>query len=160
MAGLLQRNFNVPKNYIVDYFGENEPASLTNNSMNRRVESLDKIYFRPDEPVIEPSSMPYLDHVAEILKAYKTEQFEIRGHVNWNGPINSNSDSGYKKKMDQLSTDRAKAVYEILIDEGIAPERMDYKGMGNTQMLYPNAETDEEKRKNMRVEILILRKSG
>jgi outer membrane protein OmpA-like peptidoglycan-associated protein len=120
--------------------------------------SLDNIYFRPDEPVIESSSMPYLDHVAEILKTYKTEHFEIRGHVNWT-PTNTNADSGYKKKMDQLSTDRAKVVYDILIDKGIAPQRMVYKGMGNTEMIYPYAATDEEKRKNMRVEILILRKS-
>ena len=183
IAGLLKRNFNVQENYKVDYFGEKEPASLRDNAMNRRVEiylqpmnqgqqitdsdkfsifqtlTLDKIYFRPDEPIIEPASMPYLDHVAEILKAFKTEHFEIRGHVNWNDPINSNSDSGYKKKMDQLSTDRAKAVYDILIDRGIEPERMTWMGMGNTQMIYPYAETDEEKRKNMRVEILILRKS-
>ncbi len=183
VAGFIQRKFNTAQNYILNYFGEKEPASLTNNALNRRVEiflqpmdqgkqttgsdkfsiiqtlTLDNIYFRPDQPIIESASVPYLDHVAEILKGFKTEHFEIRGHVNWNSSINSGSDSGYKKKMDQLSTDRAKAVYDILIDRGIEPARMTWKGMGNTQMIYPYAGTDEEKRKNMRVEILILRKS-
>ena len=32
---------------------------------------------------------------------------------------------------------------------------MTYKGVGNSQMVYKDPKNDEEKRKNMRVEILI-----
>ncbi|HEY4154958.1 MAG TPA: OmpA family protein [Puia sp.] len=166
----------------MEYHGEQDPASRTDNSLNRRVEislrlperqvaradsdqlsirktyTLSKLYFRPDEAILEPSSMPYLDNVANILKTYTSGLFEIRGLVNWEAPPVASADSGYKKKMDELSTARARLVYEILIDKGIPPERMRYKGMGNSQMLYPYASTDEEKRKNMRVEILILTK--
>ena len=60
------------------------------------------------------------------------------------------------KKMNELSENRAKTVFEILKDNGIPAERMTYKGMGNTEMVYPHAATDEEKRKNMRVEIFII----
>ena len=60
--------------------------------------------------------------------------------------------------MNELSAARARLIYEILIDKGIPAERMFWKGMGNTEMIFPNAGIEEEKRKNMRVEILILKK--
>ncbi len=49
MAGSLQRNFDGPENYVVDYFGEKEPASLTDNAVNRRVE----IYLFRDSNIKE-----------------------------------------------------------------------------------------------------------
>jgi outer membrane protein OmpA-like peptidoglycan-associated protein len=49
IAGLMQRNFDVPENYVVDYFGEKEPASLTDNAVNRRVE----IYLCRDSNIKE-----------------------------------------------------------------------------------------------------------
>lgn len=177
---LLQQHFRTGQGFTVRNYGEEYPASHADNSLNRRVEillsiqrsqynmadtgrrqvpttfTLDKLYFRPDEPVIEPSSMPYLEYISKVLKTIPHGKFEIRGHVNWNETGDAAVDSGYRKKMNELSTARAKLVYDILIDKGIPAERMSYKGMGNTQMIYPFASTDEEKRKNMRVEILIV----
>jgi outer membrane protein OmpA-like peptidoglycan-associated protein len=177
---LLQRHFRPGRDFTVTNYGEEHPASHFDNSLNRRVEillniqknpysvadtgrrqvlktfTLDKLYFRPDEPVIEPSSIPYLEYISKVLKTIPHGKFEIRGHVNWNETGNAAVDSGYRRKMNELSTARARLVYDILIDKGIPAERMSYKGMGNTQMIYPFAATDEEKRKNMRVEILIV----
>ncbi len=179
IAHLLEQHFTLPQNFMVQSYGERYPAGFADNAHNRRVQILltvqkdrpdpvdtgkrvlktyvlDKLYFRPDEPVLEPSSMPYLDHIAGILKTYPNGRFEIRGHVNWNETGDPALDSGYREKMNALSTARAKLVYDILIDRGIPPERMSYKGMGNTEMIYPFASNDEEKRKNMRVEILVI----
>jgi outer membrane protein OmpA-like peptidoglycan-associated protein len=177
----LREHFTIANIYPVTYYGEIKPVSLIDNSLNRRVAisfhvpgnmialsdsgrftvlkrfELEQIYFRPDEAILEPSSMPYIDYIASLLDAYNNEIFEIRGHVNWNTSSISNNDSGYRIKMNQLSADRAKAVYDILVDKGISPKRMFWRGVGNTQMIYPNAKTDEEKRRNMRVEILILK---
>lgn len=177
---LLGEHFTLPQKFIVQNYGEQHPVSHADNALNRRVElllsvlkkqpeladtgkrvvlktfRLDKLYFRPDEPVLEPSSMPYLDYIARILKAYPNGRFEIRGHVNWNETGDPGLDSGYREKMNKLSTARAKLVYDILVDKGIPPERMRYKGMGNTEMIYPFASNEEEKRKNMRVEILVV----
>ncbi len=170
-------------NFKVNIYGEQNPASYTDLSLNRRVEivfsllnkitissdtsnfkmvrkiELENIYFRPDEAVLEPSSMPYLDYVANTLKTNLNDIFEIKGHVNWNPHSSATSDSGYRIKMNELSAARAKLIYEILIDKGIPAEKMFWKGMGNSEMIFPNAGTDEEKRKNMRVEILVLKKS-
>ena len=177
---LLGEHFTLAQKFTVQNYGEEHPVRHADNALNRRVEllltvlkkqpepadsgkrivlktfMLDKLYFRPDEPVLEPSSIPYLDHIAGMLKTYPNGRFEIRGHVNWNETGDPALDSGYREKMNALSTARAKLVYDILIGKGIPRGRMSYKGMGNTEMIYPFASNDEEKRKNMRVEILVV----
>ena len=177
---LKQRNLLTDTCNIFTY-GEENSVSLDSLSLNRRVEILysfmkmptggsdtskfkivrqlvlENLYFRANEPILEPSSLPYLDQVADLLKMDTSDIFEIKGHVNWNPHLPPVGDPGYKIKMEQLSSDRAHAIFDILADKGIPPARMFWKGMGNTEMIYPNASTDEEKRKNMRVEIIILK---
>jgi outer membrane protein OmpA-like peptidoglycan-associated protein len=183
VADYIQDHFNISKGYSIQNYGEGKPVSIINNALNRRVEivvhysdltqkikdtgrytvikiyNFDKIYFVPNQPIIESSSLPYLDEVVQILKSYPTEKFEIRGHVNWPLWSVSSNDSGYRRKMNQLSTDRARAVYDLLIEKGILPQRMLYRGMGNSQMAFPNARKKEEQLRNMRVEILILKEA-
>jgi outer membrane protein OmpA-like peptidoglycan-associated protein len=176
------REHNLPAdNYKIFTYGEKNPVSYDSLALNRRVEVsfsltkdstgssdtskfkivrqlvLENLYFRANEPILEPSSLPYLDQVADILKIDTSDIFEIKGHVNWNPHLPPFGDPGYKIKMDQLSADRAHVIFDILVEKGIPSARMFWKGMGNTEMVYPNASTDEEKRKNMRVEILILK---
>lgn len=173
---------NLPaNNFKIFASGEENPVSHDSLALNRRVEIsfsltkvstggsdtskfkiirqlvLENLYFRANEPILEPSSLPYLDQVADILKMDTSDIFEIKGHVNWNPRLPPVGDPGYKIKMDKLSADRARVIFDILVEKGIPPARMFWKGMGNTEMVYPNASTDEEKRKNMRVEILILK---
>lgn len=56
-----------------------------------------------------------------------------------------------------LSTQRAKAIYNFLIQNEIDKNRLSYKGFGSTQPIYPLPEKSEEERAaNRRVEILIV----
>nr|WP_294777182.1 OmpA family protein [uncultured Flavobacterium sp.] len=56
-----------------------------------------------------------------------------------------------------LSTQRAKAIYNFLVSNQIYPARLSYKGFGSTQPIYPIPEKNEaERAANRRVEILIL----
>lgn len=56
-----------------------------------------------------------------------------------------------------LSTQRAKAIYNFLIQNEIDKRRLSYKGFGSTQPIYPLPEKDEKERAaNRRVEILII----
>jgi len=179
VINFLKKNFSIQNNFIVNDFGETNPISQTDNALNRRVEIalqlkivspdtavvqqestlikkivLDKLYFKPDEAILESFSSDYLKRIAAILKTYTNEKFEIHGHVNC--PLSVPPNSDFMKKMNELSENRAKEVFEILKENGIPAEKMTYKGMGNTQMIYPHAATDDEKRKNMRVEIFII----
>ena len=55
-----------------------------------------------------------------------------------------------------LSTQRAKAIYNFLVNNGISKSRLSYKGFGSTQPIYSLPEKDEtERAANRRVEILI-----
>lgn len=56
-----------------------------------------------------------------------------------------------------LSTQRAKAIYNFLVANQIYPARLSYKGFGSTQPIYPLPEKNEtERAANRRVEILIV----
>ncbi|MFN3754789.1 OmpA family protein [Flavobacterium sp.] len=56
-----------------------------------------------------------------------------------------------------LSTQRAKAIYNFLIKNDVYRARLSYKGFGSTQPIYPIPEKNEtERAANRRVEILIV----
>jgi outer membrane protein OmpA-like peptidoglycan-associated protein len=56
-----------------------------------------------------------------------------------------------------LSTQRAKALYNFLLNQNISKDRLSYKGFGSSQPIYALPEKDEQERAaNRRVEILIL----
>ncbi len=56
-----------------------------------------------------------------------------------------------------LSTQRAKAIYNFLIANDVYRARLSYKGFGSTDPIYPIPEKDEKERAaNRRVEILIV----
>ena len=56
-----------------------------------------------------------------------------------------------------LSTQRAKAIYNFLITNDVYRARLSYKGFGSTQPIYPLPEKNEvERAANRRVEILIV----
>jgi Outer membrane protein and related peptidoglycan-associated (lipo)proteins len=151
---------------IIDFKGEEfeQDADL---SKNRRVEvlatlkqastplkslSIENIYFVPDRAIITDESLPYVKELADmLLKNYKTETFEIVGHVNYE----TDKDSSQLQDLYYLSERRARTIYLLLKEYGIPVERMHYKGVGNSQPVIPHPKTDEEKRKNMRVEVII-----
>jgi outer membrane protein OmpA-like peptidoglycan-associated protein len=57
-------------------------------------------------------------------------KIEIQGHTDSRGDATKNL---------QLSEARAKAVYEFLLLEGIAANRLTFKGYGSTQPIVSNA---------------------
>jgi len=171
VLGWIQNKYPQSGSCLTQNFGESNPASDSVNSLNRRVEILvdsdnsttqirlikklilDQLYFQPDKAVLESQSMDYLQTIIEQLKKYQHARFEIYGHVNT--PPYKNKSSGFQQQMQQLSEARAKLIYESLLDHGIPSGQMSYRGMGNSQMIYPDPKNEEEKRKNMRVEILV-----
>jgi peptidoglycan-associated lipoprotein len=55
-----------------------------------------------------------------------------------------------------LSTDRAEAIREFLINEGFSGEKITAKGYGNAQMRYPEPTSERQEELNRRVEIKVL----
>jgi len=92
---------------------------------------------------IKPEYYPILDEVVAILANNPDLKVEIEGHTDNRGSLEFNQ---------KLSENRAKAIMEYFIKEGINPERLSSKGFGPSQPLYTN-DTPKGRAKNRRVEL-------
>jgi outer membrane protein OmpA-like peptidoglycan-associated protein len=121
------------------------------NSDNTREINLENLYFLPDKPVLSQESVPYIEELANQLKAFPAGNFEIVGHVNYQSRL----DSTHLRDLYELSKLRAKAVYDYLVEFGIPATQITYKGVGNSQPVFASPKNDSEKKKNMRVQVII-----
>ncbi len=109
---------------------------------------IDKLYFAADSSRIQENSFDALEEVYLFLKNNPDVQIEIGGHTN------TIPDKDYSI---QLSTARAKAVVDYLIQKGIDPERLEFRGYGKSQPVEPyDRFSRRAQQRNQRVEIKIL----
>lgn len=109
---------------------------------------LENLLFDRGSSKLTTASMNELNKIAKDLQKYKNLQFEIQGHVCCTPPFQKEAIDRATKKR-QLSTNRAKQVYEYLAKRKIDKSRMTFKGYGNTQSLGKEPQYDR------RVEIVI-----
>jgi len=106
------------------------------------------IRFVADSPEIIPEETNRLDLIAEALKKAGTNtHFLIEGHT---------ADLNRPESEQALSQQRADKIAEAFAKRGIAAYRMETVGYGATRPIAPS-DTAENKAKNRRVEITILR---
>lgn len=123
----------------------NENLKIEELSVGKKIQ-LKAIFFKEDLPEITNASYPALEELANFLANNKSVKIEIGGHTNNRPP---------EYYCNRLSTGRARAVYNYLIEQGIPGERLKYRGYGKHQPIASN-DTDEGRRKNQRVEIKVL----
>ncbi len=109
---------------------------------------LNDIYFPFNSSELTPNSLFILDEFAEFLDENPSITIAIHGHTD---------DIGSEESNQILSENRAKSVYDYLINKGISSKRMIYKGFGELKPLAPNT-TEEGRSKNRRTEFVILSK--
>ena len=126
----------------IDSLEEQKPANYSKPNIIEL--NLENIGFIPDMPYVNANSVGYLDPLANQLKAYNAKHIDIIGHTNVGG-----------KFYDELSKKRAKVIYDFLLEKGLDATILSYSGIGNSKPLIQFPETDEEKKKNMRVEIIV-----
>jgi outer membrane protein OmpA-like peptidoglycan-associated protein len=102
--------------------------------------------FKADESTIDMTSYAVLDEIYIFLKQHANIKIEIGGHTN------GIPDHVY---CDKLSSDRAKAVHDYLINKGLSKERITFLGYGKRRKIASDA-TVEGRNKNQRVEIKVL----
>lgn len=115
---------------------------------------ISNLYFVGNQAVLLAKSEPELPKVLRFMEVNPHLQIEIAGHINRpnNSPVPKDSWNW------QLSVDRAKLVYDFLLDNNIDSSRVSYKGYGNTQMRFPYARSEREQALNRRVEIRVIGK--
>ena len=113
------------------------------------------VLFSPGSAQIKPDGQKVLSIIAESLNAYPDRFISVEGHTD-NVPITR---SGWEDNK-ALSYARAKSVVDYLVDRhGIDPSRLTAIGYGEARPIVSN-DTPEGRKKNRRVEIIILPKAS
>lgn len=109
--------------------------------------TLENILFSGGRHILLPESYESLENLKNLLLEKKKYHIMILGHICCirSGEDGMDFDTGIKN----LSVARAKAVYNYLVQNGVSPDRLSYKGM---RANYPTGKSDREDR---RVEIEI-----
>ncbi len=100
---------------------------------------------------LRPESYEILDRVVAVLKQRPSVIAEVAGHADA---------AGNKAVNQKISTRRAKAVYSYLVDRGIAPYRLSYRGYGSSLPVADNATANRRddprgRARNRRVELRV-----
>jgi len=107
---------------------------------------MSNIYFAPNSSSLTIDALQGLNQLVEFLKENPGVRIRVSGHT----------DIGSTQEFNmQLSTARAKAVRDYLVQMGIDPKRIEWRGYGNTKPIADN-NTVEGRKKNRRIEIEII----
>ncbi len=117
---------------------------------NLQTVRMNNIFFDFAEYTLLESSYPELNRVVKFLEDNPNIKIVIMGHTD---VVGSDEDNYI------LSVNRAKAVYNYLIEKGILVERLEVKGFGKTKPVATN-ETAEGRQLNRRVEFQIFMKNN
>ncbi len=110
-----------------------------------RIEIQERVLFQTGRSRILPESYSILNSVAQVLRDYPSIKVRIEGHTDSQG-----SDTLNKK----LSQERAQAVFDYLVGQGIQGGRMAPEGFGEEKPIDTNR-TAEGRANNRRVEFHI-----
>lgn len=107
---------------------------------------LKNVFFETGSAQLLPISTAELDRLKQLLDDNPTLKIRLTGHTD---NVGSDADNM------TLSNNRAKAVYDYLIQKGIASTRLSYKGFGETQPIATN-DTAEGRKENRRTAFEII----
>lgn len=137
------KKINIPEDFKGDVYTLN--VDLVKVKVGKKV-VLNNILFQTGKAVLTTGSFAELDRLIVILQENPLMRIEISGHTDNTGTLALNT---------RLSQERAKAVVDYLIEKGIDPARLEFKGYGPQQPLADN-KTAEGRAVNRRVEFKIL----
>jgi outer membrane protein OmpA-like peptidoglycan-associated protein/tetratricopeptide (TPR) repeat protein len=143
--------FNAPESVEAETL-QNPVICLTKVPVVGTTEVMDNIYYQFNKAYLLDASFASLDKLVATLKENPNMTIEIGGHTD------SRGNDGYNQK---LSEQRAQSVIDYLISKGIAKERLQAKGYGESQPIAPNQNPDGRdnpagREKNRRTELKIL----
>jgi outer membrane protein OmpA-like peptidoglycan-associated protein len=137
------QSFDVPK--------ESQYQELTKNIELKPIEKgarvvLNNIFFETGKAELSPESRLDLDKAIELMQTNPSMVVEVGGHTDNVGDEANNM---------RLSHERAKSVRQYIVDAGIASQRIEAKGYGETTPVADN-DTEEGRAANRRTEFIIL----
>jgi outer membrane protein OmpA-like peptidoglycan-associated protein/Tol biopolymer transport system component len=138
------------KPYVLDVLLQPIPEKTVTTSTSAPIIGkpiiLKNVFFETGSAALKPESQAELDRLKQLLLENKTMRIQLNGHTD---------DVGADADNLTLSTNRAKAVYDYLIKNGIVSSRLTYKGFGELQPIDTNS-TDAGRKNNRRTEFLVV----
>ena len=107
---------------------------------------LDQVYFEKDKSQLQERSYASLDTLAALL-SHNPIQIKINGHTDNQGDVLYNKN---------LSSERAKTIYDYLISKGLDKKRLTWEGFGASRPVADNA-SEAGRQKNRRVEFEVIK---
>lgn len=133
-----------PFDGLITDLGDSMHIAMT--PIKQEVFILKNMFFATNKTRILPTSEEELNGLHQYLERHPEIRIKIVGHTDNVGKDEANQ---------KLSEGRANAVMKELIKRGIAPERLEAEGRGETEPIDTN-DTEEGRQNNRRVEIHIL----
>ena len=109
--------------------------------------TFDDLHFETGSATLSTTSTTQLALLADILKAYPSVSVSVRGHTDNTGDAAANK---------QLSADRAAAVKDALVSQGVPATQISSEGHGPEQPLASN-DTEAGRARNRRVELVVVK---
>ncbi len=134
----------------VDPYENNLKTSLKDLFNKKIGESLllNHVTFEPNMFTINDTNCTQVDSLAEILRYNKSLKIEIIGYTD---------KSGIPEKNITISINRAKSVYNRLVEKGVEPSRLFFSGCGDENPVAPNTYR-WGRDLNRRIEVVLLDK--
>ena len=131
---------------VIDYL-----IQLNSLDAGTRIE-LKNIYYDLAKWNIRPDAAKELDKLVNVLNEYPDLQIRLESHTDSRGSDEFNM---------ELSQKRSKSAYDYLVSKGIAPDRVEHVGLGETQLVNQCDDgvdcTEEQHAENRRTVVEILK---
>jgi outer membrane protein OmpA-like peptidoglycan-associated protein len=139
-------NLFVPQNSInyqlANFLGDNTATDVPKTFV------FDHLNFLSGSTELTPDSDKTVSDLAQILKAYPNAQLQLTGHT----------DNTRSPQINQaLSLNRANTIKGMLVNDGIAQNRISTQGFGQDRPVASN-DTDQGRAENRRLELTVTRK--
>ena len=132
---------------VVGTVANNGCPEVSDDTMKKLNDYGKTILFNSGKSSFQKQTMPVLQAITAILKEYPTAKFSLEGHTD-----NTGSDA-----LNQtLSEERAAAVKNFLVENGIDASRLSSKGFGESAPVDSN-KTAKGKANNRRVEVKLVK---
>ena len=110
--------------------------------------NFDKVFFETGKATLTTESVSQLRNIATILRAYPNTRIKLGGYTDNTGDYKINK---------QLSEARAQTAWKSLVEMGVGPGRIDFRGYGSNYSIAAN-DTEEGRAQNRRLSLKVLHK--
>lgn len=112
------------------YYAISTPKTVISNDLKVGEKILlENILFEGGRHFLLPTSIAALENLADTLKKFSKYSFIVQGHVCCGAPEEDGMD--FDTGLLNLSEARAKTIYDYLIKNGIAANRLTFEGLQN-----------------------------